>query len=191
MLLLPWTWWAATLSLLLDLLYQNVLRWMNWEKWVSRLENVEMKLQLFRCLPWPTQWSPWSRSWWRRPMPPSGKPPALVLKLRSSVPAQYVILKSFSSWNRRDLLGWLLLLCLRHHHHHCIYSLDNWLVQVIGNLANLCPLLQNIFLRLGGKDISDLDKKPMPQPSYRQTTDKSETSRESGNSETSTAAAAN
>ena len=124
-------------------------------------------------------------------MPPSGKPPALVLKLRSSVPAQYVILKSFSSWNRRDLLGWLLLLCLRHHHHHCIYSLDNWLVQVIGNLANLCPLLQNIFLRLGGKDISDLDKKPMPQPSYRQTTDKSETSRESGNSETSTAAAAN
>ena len=50
--------------------------------------------------------------------------------------AQYVILKSFSSWNRRDLLGRLLLLCLRHPHHHCLHSLNNWLVQVIGYYKN-------------------------------------------------------
>ena len=47
------------------------------------------------------------------------------------------------------------------------------------------------FFRLGGKDISDLDKKPMPQPSYRQTNDESKTSKESDNSDTSTTTAAN
>jgi len=47
------------------------------------------------------------------------------------------------------------------------------------------------WCRLGGKDISDLDKKPMPQPSYRQTTDQSEISNESANSDASTTTAAN
>ena len=42
--------------------------------------------------------------------------------------------------------------------------------------VNLAPIITNnhlakTFFRLGGKDISDLDKKPVPQPSYRQTTD--------------------
>merc|ERR1719239_1070898 len=47
------------------------------------------------------------------------------------------------------------------------------------------------WCRLGGKDISDLDKKPMPQPSYRQTNNETKTSKEADNSDTSTTTAAN
>ena len=71
-----------------------------------------------------------------------------------------------------------------------------YIVTLVLNWSNVYPLQRPVsqkpfFFRLGGKDISDLDKKPMPQPSYRQTNNETKTSKEADNSDTSTTTAAN